>query len=266
MARKTIAAGQFYPLDKEVLSRDLDGLVPENSEKIDAIGAIIPHAGYIYSGAVAGEMFAKIVPKDTYIILGPNHTGYGLSFASSNESWETPFGEIEIDEELLDAIRNGTSLIKDDISAHIAEHSIEVQLPFIKRTSPNAKIVPITVKHGEIGELKEIAAAISEAVKTIGSDAIVIASSDMTHYESRENAIKKDTKAIEKVLSLDAEGLYEVVENNNISMCGYVPSVIMLMTAKHMGAKEGRLVKYSDSGEVTGDVGQVVGYAGIAVY
>ncbi|MFH1552118.1 MAG: AmmeMemoRadiSam system protein B [Candidatus Omnitrophota bacterium] len=266
MARNPVVSGQFYPGDKETLLKELGGMIPDCSEKINAVGAIVPHAGYVYSGYVAGEVYAKLKPKTTYIILGPNHTGYGERFASCAESWSTPLGPVDVDKDLLAEMMRETGLIVEDSSAHAFEHSIEVQLPFIQKTSPEASIVPITVQYGNLSEYQELALAITSAIKKKNRDAIIIASSDMTHYESRKVAKEKDKKAIQAVLDLDAEKLLNVVEKNNISMCGYIPAGIMLMCAKSMGAKKAELVKYSDSGEMTGDTLQVVGYAGMIVY
>jgi len=266
MVRIPAVAGQFYPDDKEELLKDLEAMIPDCSSKIDAIGVVVPHAGYIFSGAVAGEVYAKLAPKSTYVILSPNHTGYGGRFASSAEPWSTPLGVIDTDKDLLAAITRNTDLVRGDPAAHIAEHSIEVQLPFIQKTSPKAKIVPITVRHGNLSELREVADALVSAVGESDSDTLIVASSDMTHYESREVAKKKDKMAIQEVLDLDAEGLLDVVEKNNITMCGYIPTAIMLICAKKMNAKKCELVKYTDSGDVTGDTAQVVGYAGIIIY
>jgi AmmeMemoRadiSam system protein B len=266
MVRDPVVSGQFYPGDKKRLLEQLDEMIPEGVERIDAIGAVSPHAGYVYSGPVAGEVFARLEPKDTYVILSPNHSGYGGRFAACGDPWNTPLGTLDVDTALLGAIMGSTDLVTDDIEAHAFEHSIEVQLPFIQRTSPSAKIVPITVKYGELPELREVAGAISAAVSEREGRAVIIASSDMTHYESRDAAGKKDKMAIRKILDLDPEGLLEVVERNNISMCGYVPTALMLMCAENLNAKKAELVKYSDSGDVTGDTVQVVGYAGIIVY
>jgi len=266
MARDPAVAGQFYPADKRALLRELEALIPDRPDKIDAIGAVVPHAGYVYSGSVAGEVYAELMPKSTYIILSPNHTGYGARFAAYREPWRMPLGPVDVDKYLLAAIMRNTGLIKEDPAAHVAEHSIEVQLPFIQKTAKAANIVPITVRYGNLPELREVADAIVSAVREADREAVIIASSDMTHYEPREVAKKKDQMAIQAVLDLDAEGLLNVVEENNISMCGYIPAVIMLMCANKMDAKEGKLVKYSDSGDVTGDTAGVVGYAGIIVY
>ena len=266
MVRSPAVAGQFYPADEESLLRDLEEMIPQKKKQIDAIGAVSPHAGYIYSGKVAGEVYARLKPKDTYIILSPNHTGLGARFAASSERWRTPLGDVDIDSKLLEAIASKTELIKEDAQAHLLEHSAEVQVPFIQKTSPGAKIVPLAVQFGSFDELNNIADAIVSGLNDTGRRVTIIASSDMTHYESRQEAEEKDKKAIRAVLDLDARGLLETVAENKISMCGCIPAAIMLMCASKMGAKNSELIKYSDSGDVTGDTEQVVGYAGIIVY
>ncbi|MEA3489296.1 MAG: AmmeMemoRadiSam system protein B [Candidatus Omnitrophota bacterium] len=266
MVRDPAVCGQFYPGERESLLRDLDKMIPERSDKIDAIGAVSPHAGYMYSGAVAGEVYARLKPRRTYIVLSPNHSGYGVRFASCAEAWRTPLGDIDVDGDILSAMKSHTNLIEEDKTAHVFEHSIEVQLPFIQKTAPSAKIVPLTVKFGNLSELQEVSEAIVSAVAERKRDTVIISSSDMTHYESRRSASRKDKMAIQKVLELDPEGLFEVVERNNISMCGYIPTVMMLMCARGLNAEKAELIKYADSGDVTGDTQQVVGYAGIIVY
>ncbi len=266
MVRNPAVSGQFYPANKGSLLDDLENMIPDRSDKIDAVGAIVPHAGYIYSGPVAGEVYARLKPRSTYIILSPNHTGYGARFASWSEPWRTPLGVVDVDRDLLAAMMQETGLVTEDPAAHAFEHSIEVQLPFIQKTSPAGKIVPMTIQYGNLSEYQEVADAIVSAAKRAARDVVILASSDMTHYESRKSAKEKDQKAIRAVLALDAEGLLDVVEKNNISMCGYIPAAIMLMCAKKMNAKKAELVRYSDSGDVTGDITQVVGYAGIIVY
>ncbi len=266
MVRNPAVAGMFYSGSKAQLLREMEKMIPGGSEKAEAIGAIAPHAGYMYSGNVAGEVFSRLKPRKTYVILSPNHTGLGEPFACSTEPWKTPLGIVEVDHGLVGAIMEKTGLVTEDPMAHEREHSIEVQLPFIQMTSPEAKIVPITVMYGGLAQLREVAGAIASAIKETGADAMIVASSDMTHYEPRRSAERKDKLAIEKVVELDAEGLLEVVRRENISMCGCVPAAIMLLAAKELGASKGELVKYTDSGESTGDTDQVVGYAGIVVY
>ena len=228
MIREPVMAGQFYSADRDDLLAELKAMVPENEPKIDACGIMVPHAGYMYSGQTAGAVYGRINPKNTYVIFGPNHSGRGADFAYSSDLWQTPLGELSPDTELFENIMTHTDLIAEDSAAHSFEHSIEVQLPFIQRTAPGAKIVPITARYGNISDLREIAAAVGSAVKEMPRDVVIVASSDMTHYESREEASRKDKKAIQKILDLDAEGLLEVVEKDNISMCGYISTVIML--------------------------------------
>lgn len=266
MTREPAVAGQFYPSDKKRLEKDLVQLIKPSSRTINAIGAILPHAGYVYSGHVAGEVYGKLAPKEIYVVLSPNHTGHGSRFAMSIETWKTPLGEVSIEQGLAKAMLDRTALLKEDSSAHMFEHSIEVQLPFIQTTSPAAKIVPMTILSGSVAELTEIAGAIADALAKKKDKAVIIASSDMTHYETRESASKKDKAAIGRILDLDPEGLLKIVRDMDISMCGYIPSVIMLMASKKLGATKAELVKYSDSGDVTGDTDQVVGYAGVIVY
>ena len=240
-------------------------MVSEDQKKVDVIAALIPHAGYMCSGQVAGEVYSRIKSKDTFIILGPNHTGNGARFACSEDNWETPLGIVDTDKEVISLMKRKTNLFSIDTAAHMYEHSIEVQVPFIQRISDKAKIVPVCLQYGSIEELNEIARALSDTVKEINSNAIIIASSDMTHYESRKIAKEKDKKAIDKILALDPEGLMHIVEEENISMCGCIPAFVMLASAKALGAKNSTLVKYTDSGETTGDIDDVVGYAGMII-
>ncbi|MDP8259267.1 MAG: AmmeMemoRadiSam system protein B [Candidatus Aadella gelida] len=265
MVRYPAVAGQFYPKEEDALRIEIDGILPECDGRTRTIGAIVPHAGYMYSGLVAGETYAKVGVKDTYIIIGPNHVGNGPVFASSNEAWETPLGTLDIDMDLLDFIKKGDGKIEDDRAAHIDEHSIEVQLPFIKSIASSAKIVPISVKYASKKEMYEVTEAICSAIKESGKEFAIIASSDMTHYEARGKARMKDDIAIQKIISLDPEGLIDVVEENNISMCGYIPAAIMLMCVNKLCAKKAELVKYTDSGYTTGETDNVVGYAGIII-
>lgn len=266
MARNPAVAGQFYPQDKVKLLKELKELVPRTADRVDAIGAVSPHAGYVYSGRIAGAVFARLRPKGTYVILSPNHTGYGDDFAVSVEPWNTPLGTVDVDKDLIAAILERTGLVTNDKLAHAFEHSAEVQVPFVQFTSPDAKIVPITMAHAPMDDIRSVSKAIADAIKACASDVTIIASSDMTHYESRRSASAKDKEAIESVLKLDAEGLLDIVRTKEISMCGCVPVAMMILAAKELGALKAELVTYADSGDVSGDTDQVVGYAGIVVY
>ncbi len=267
MARQTFAAGRFYPDHPETLLEELDALIPpmEDAGKKAVIGALVPHAGYMYSGRVAGDVYARIRARETYIVLGPNHTGVGDRFSLSLEDWETPLGDMRVDTELAGSIMDQTRLVSSDPSAHAMEHCVEVQLPFIKKMFPEAGFVPLVVSCGDIDELRSIGQAIASSIRSSGKKVTILASSDMTHYEPRDSASVKDKKAIDALMSMDGEKLAETVLTGNISMCGWVPSVIMLFASKELGAVTPELVRYSDSGEVTGNSADVVGYAGMII-
>lgn len=264
--RKPVVAGQFYPIAPEQLQKEISGFVCAPAKKQHAFGILSPHAGYVYSGAVAGAVFSSIALPKIFIIIGPNHTGMGKTVSiSSGEEWEMPGGNVKINNKLAEIIKSKTTLIKEDSAAHSSEHSIEVQLPFIQNFSDEFDIVPICTQRIEYSTCEVIGAAIAEAIKEYGRHVLIIASSDMTHYESKENAERKDKVAIGKIIELDPEGLYAAVRKYSISMCGFIPATIMLIASKELGASRAELVKYMTSGDVSGDYDQVVGYAGMAI-
>jgi len=238
----------------------------KDAKRIKVMGIVSPHAGYVYSGKVAGETFSRVVLPDKYIILAPNHTGIGphISLYSSG-TWETPLGSIEVDSELAQKIRDKLENIKEDVSAHMMEHSLEVQLPFLQYFKKDFKIIPFSLGRLTVKECSSLGRAIAEAIRESDEDILIVASSDMTHYESAKQAEKKDKLAISNIEKLDPEGLFETVRSNGISMCGVIPTTVMLFAAKELGAKKGTLVKYSNSGETSGDYDEVVGYAGLYV-
>jgi len=264
--RKPIVAGQFYPASASELKRMIKGMVDEKAKRQEVIGLISPHAGYIYSGPVAGAVISRIKFKDTFIIMGPNHTGRGRPFSIMTEGrWQTPLGEVEIDSELGRRILAHSRYLEEDMAAHLHEHSIEVQLPFLQYFKTEFKLVPIVLAYAGGAIYKEIGRALAKAVKESGNKAVIIASSDMTHYEAQASAQKKDTQAIEAVLNLDEDELLKRVAELDISMCGYAPAVSLIVAAKELGAKGAELVKYQTSGDTTGDYSSVVGYAGIII-
>ncbi len=268
MKRKPSVAGQFYPGTEPSLKREVGRLldIGKGQPKEKAIGIVSPHAGYMYSGPVAGCVFSSIEIPETVIILGPNHTGAGPRFSLFKEgSWQTPLGDVEIDKKMAGAILKNSKFLEEDTSAHAYEHSLEVQLPFIQYIKKNFKIVPMVLSVYNMDAYQNLGEAIASAVKQSKKKALIIASSDMTHYESRESAEKKDKIAIEAMLKLDWSQLIEQVEKLNISMCGYIAVAVMLIAAKDLGAKETKLIKYQTSGDITGDYNAVVGYAGIIV-
>ena len=266
MIREPFVAGQFYPRTEDSLRKMLSKLIDASSEKQEAKAIIMPHAGYEYSGHVAGATASRVEIKKTIIILGTNHSGAGKRFGIMTKgSWSTPLGEIRIDAEIAGSILKSSDLIEEDSLSHISEHSIEVELPFFQYLRPDVRIVPISVSRGRIEEYQSLGKDIAEGYKKIGRAALFAASTDLTHHEPREAAEKKDGLAIDAILSLDEERLYTVVEKNNISMCGAAPTCALISICKNLGASRSELVKYQTSGDASGDYSSVVGYAGFVI-
>ena len=266
MVRNPVVAGQFYPASTSALKEMIEMYVDEKVEKEEVIGVVSPHAGYVYSGPVAGAVISRVKFKDTFIILGPNHTGRGKPVSIMTEgTWQTPLGEVEIDTELGKRILASSGYLQEDPLAHQYEHSIEVQLPFLQYFKPDIRIVPITYAYASGAAYQEIGRKIARAIKDLNREVVIMASSDMTHYEPQESAQKKDMQAIEAILDLNEEELLRRVGELNISMCGYAPAVSLISAAKELGAKGAELVMYQTSGDTSGDYSSVVGYAGITI-
>lgn len=267
--RTPAAAGRFYSAQKSALRKEIESFIDIRVKKRDVIACILPHAGYIYSGKVAGETISGINVKDKIILIGPNHTGYGPEFSiMSQGSWQTPLGEIKIDAKLSKELLNHSQFLKKDTSAHLYEHSLEVELPFLQYFKTDFEIVPIVIFPGNLKTLKEFGGQIASVIKKSGREksTLLIASSDMTHYEPQVQAKKKDREAIEAIIELNEDKFIEKVEKLNISICGYAPIAIALSAAKKLGAKQAELIKYQTSAEINGDINNVVGYAGIIIY
>ena len=267
MYRRPAVAGYFYPASREELvSMVRDYLKGGVKEKKEVKAVISPHAGYIYSGPVAGAVYGSIEAPEVAVIVGPNHTGLGEKAAiMSRGSWVTPLGEVKIAEDLAVAIKGRSKILEEDYRAHANEHSLEVQVPFLQVLNPAIKIVPIVLFPLNREEIIDLAEAISEAVKEYRGKTLIVASTDMSHYVPRDVAASLDRIAIDKMLELDGFGLIEVVREKDISMCGYIPTAVVIEASKILGAKKGELVAYSTSGEVSGDP-VVVGYAGVIIY
>jgi len=266
MIRNPVVAGQFYPESASQLKAMIEQLVDEKSAKEEVIGLVSPHAGYIYSGPVAGRVISRIKFKDTFVIIGPSHTGRGEPLSIMTEgTWKTPLGEVEIDSELAKQILATSSHLAEDYQAHQHEHSIEVQLPFLQYFKSDIKLVPIVLAYSTGAIYKEIGREIAQAIKDLNKEVVIIASSDMTHYEPQESAQRKDTQAIEAILDLNEDELLRRVDKLNISMCGYAPVASLISAAKQLGATGAELVRYQTSGDTTGDYSSVVGYAGIII-
>ncbi len=266
MYRSPIASGSFYPGNREELESTLKTLMEDCPEKQSALGVISPHAGYVYSGRVMGSVFSRIETPDTVVILAPNHTGRGAPFSVWPEGrWRTPLGDISTDEELVNEILNASELFKKDKAAHQNEHSAEVILPFLQYSNPQVKIVVIVIRSGNFEDLSIVGKSIGDVLKKTEPDALVVASSDMSHYESQQSADRKDKSAIAEIVALREESLYRVVRELDISMCGVSPVISMMVCSKERDAAKAELIKYETSGDTTGDYKQVVGYAGVII-
>lgn len=275
--RRPCQAGAFYEGNAESLKRQIEecflsNLGPQKIPKVAAngprkiVGLVCPHAGYMFSGPVAAHSYYELAvdgKPDVIFLFGPNHTGMGSGLAVMNEGfWRTPLGDVEIDNQAAERLVKEAKIIDVDDSAHTYEHSIEVQLPFLQYLYGNGfKIVPVCFLMQDLPSVKEV----GEATAKIAADmnAVVIASSDMTHYETQQSAERKDRKALEAVEALDPGRFYSTVETNRVTACGYGPIAALMTAAKTLGVKEAKLLCYKTSGDVTGDYSSVVGYAAV---
>jgi|SRR5581483_7404405 len=264
--RHPAVAGQFYPRNPVELANEVRTYTAVDATPLPAIGCIVPHAGYMYSGHVAGAVYGRLELTPRIVLLCPNHTGMGapLSIMSEGE-WETPLGNAQIDSQLANQLKTRCSLLSEDTLAHRREHAAEVQIPFLQARLENFAFVPIAVGTGKFETLQALGQAIAETISAAGTRILIIASSDMNHYESDDITRQKDSLAISPVLALDPRGLYDVVTSQNITMCGFGPAVAMLTAARRLGATSAELIKYATSGDISGDRNMVVGYAGIVV-
>ena len=265
--RVPAVAGRFYPGRADQLLREIrEYSAPAAEGRIAAIGCVSPHAGYMYSGHVAGAVYARLEIPEHCVILCPNHTGRGRPLAvMANTIWRTPLGEIAADPLMGGRLLRSCPALEEDSAAHRSEHAIEVQLPFLQTLQSKLHILPIAVGTSDFYALRGLGEALAEVIGAQGGKVLIVASSDMNHYESDAVTRVKDHKAIDRVLAMDARGLWEVVIAEDIGMCGFGPAVIMLTAAKLLGATSATLVKYATSGDVSRDYEAVVGYAGIIV-
>ena len=266
--RHPAVAGRFYPRDETILRQEVNAYLSQvpTPTPLRALACMAPHAGYMYSGHVAGAVFAAIEVPQLCLVLCPNHTGLGHALAIMSEgAWQTPLGNIPIDEAFAAALKQACPLLQEDAEAHRQEHAAEVELPFLQIRQPKLKFVPIALGTRRFEVLEQLGDAISETIASNSAPVLIVASSDMNHYESDAVTRIKDQSAIAPILALDARALYDAVEQNNVSMCGFGPAVAMLTAAKKLGATTADLVKYATSGDISGERDAVVGYAGIVV-
>ena len=266
MIRPPAVSGRFYPSDEKKLTLEIEQYAASTGQKVLARGCVVPHAGYMYSGHVAGAVYSAIEFPARCILLGPRHFPGGEAMAIISEgSWRTPFGDAQIDSELAVELKRGCSLLREDRVAHEREHSLEVQIPFLQKLVENLRFVPVVLATQRYAELEALGHAVARVIAAQTGPVLVIASTDMNHYESDAITRVKDGKAIERVLALDPRGLYDTVKSEDITMCGYAATVAMLVAMRDMGANDAELVRYATSGDLNGDRDEVVGYAGIII-
>ena len=271
--RKTCVAGQFYPDDPDELINVVKTHLGNNksqakssSDTEKALAIMIPHAGFIYSGNIAGTTYSTVNIPSTIVLIGPNHTGLGAAAAISNvKEWQSPLGTVKVDRPLAELVEDSSPLFTFDDLAHQREHSLEVQLPFIQHINPNTSIVPITVSTKNIKDCQEMGKGLARAIDASDKEVLIVISSDMNHYESDRVTREKDQMAIAQCLHLDGPALIDVCNKRGITMCGAVPMAIGMTAAKELGADSSTLTGYTTSGEVSQDTEQVVGYAGIMI-
>jgi AmmeMemoRadiSam system protein B len=266
MRRHPAVAGSFYPADGTRLARDVAAFLtpaPGAPAPERAVAVLAPHAGYVYSGAVAGATYARVQVPDRVVVLCPNHTGLGSMVALwPDGEWETPLGPVAIDRALTGALA-ACPLVEEDRAAHLREHALEVQLPFLRALHPGFTLAALCLGPLTADACEELGRALAAALR--GREALLVASSDMSHYVPADAARRLDGRALDRFLALDARGLHDRVRREGISMCGVVPATVALVAARELGAREAELVRYATSGDVTGDDRSVVGYAGAVV-
>jgi MEMO1 family protein len=269
MIRLPAVAGQFYPADPQELSALIQKFTvrPKGATLLRVRACMVPHAGYVYSGQVVGAVFARIALPKKILLLGVRHQPRGEPLAILSEGvWRTPLGDVPIDGQLAQKLREACPLLREDAVAHSREHSLEVELPFLQQIDPNLSFVPVAVGSLQYEELEQTGKCIGRVLTESGEDVLVVTSSDMNHYEDDETTRWKDHIAIEALLQLDARKLYHVCREEDISMCGLGPAVVMLTAMNELGVKHAQVVHYATSGDVSADRSAVVGYAGMIFY
>jgi MEMO1 family protein len=266
MLRLPAVAGQFYPGNPNELTSLIREYTKEEKPqgKITVRACLVPHAGYMYSGAVAGAVFARIALPKKILVLGVRHYPRGEALAILSEgAWRTPLGDVPIDTPLAERLKKNCPALREDHVAHSGEHSLEVELPFLQVLSPEFSFVPVAIGTLRYQELCETGVGIANVLADAGEEIVMVTSSDMNHYEDDVTTRRKDENAIECMLKMDAKRLYDVCRAERISMCGLGPAVAMLAAMNKLGAQRAELVRYATSGDITGNRKEVVGYAGM---
>jgi MEMO1 family protein len=266
MLRLPAVAGQFYPGSPRELTALVEEYTKEETprEKLKVRACLVPHAGYIYSGRVAGRVFSRISLPKKILLLGVRHSPRGEALAILSEgAWRTPLGDVPIETPLAVRLRKECPALREDSVAHSREHSLEVELPFLQVLDPGFSFVPVALGTLRFEDLAETGEGIARTLEAAGEEILIVTSSDMNHYEDDDTTRRKDHKAIECMLKMDAKGLYKVCRDDEISMCGLGPAVTMLTAVKRLGGQKAELLGYATSGDISGDRDSVVGYAGM---
>jgi len=265
MIRQPAVAGQFYEGLPDALRRDVESRLHPAAQKVDALGCACPHAGFMYSGNVTGAVLSAIHVPKTVVVVSFSHRGLGERYAVwPAGAWKTPLGNVPVNEPLASKLLKSSSLLVADTETFAFEHSGEVMLPFLQVTRPDVDVVMVSVYPvSPLDDLQKIGRELAKAVKELDAKPLVLASTDMTHYASAATAEKQDRLAIREMLRLDEAALYDVVRDNDISMCGVCPVVVMITCVKELGATSAKLIRYENSGMATHDDSSVVAYAGL---
>ena len=264
--RRPAVAGLFYPDRPEHVEADLSRLLEDVQPKVSPLAVVVPHAGWMYSGKVAGAVYGRLALPRLVVLLGPNHTGLGpRGSIMTRGRWAIPGGEIPVASDLAQQILSLSRELEEDTSAHEREHALEVQLPFLRRLRPDVQFVPVTLMKTDLAFCEAVGKAVAGAVRTFPEPVLLISSTDLNHYESQAVSNRKDRLAIEAVLTLDPEHLQRTVRSHGISMCGIAPTTALLSALRDRGARRAELVRYMTSGDVSGDHERVVGYCGVII-
>ncbi len=271
MIRAPAVAGQFYPASASEVDEALDKIIQPASSKRRAIAIVCPHAGWMYSGHTAGLLYSNVEIPDRVILVGPNHHNVGSRYAVYSAGvWQTPVGDVPVAEPLTSDLLDNCDLLAEDARAHTQEHSLEVQLPMLLRANPNVHIAPVLIggnwpDSGGRSNLREIAGAIALTVQSYGKPVLLLASTDLNHYEDQETSRIKDKLVLDAVVNLDPDALMDHVIDVEVSMCGVAATYVVLCAAKKLGAKHAELLDYRTSGDVSGDYTKVVGYGAVVI-
>ncbi len=268
--RRSAVAGTFYPGDPSELRSMVEGMLGEvDAEPLRARAAIVPHAGLIYSGRCAAQVWGRLQIPSVVVIIAPNHTGLlenpGGASAWDHGSFQTPLGSVPVAGVFLERAEDACGMLRHDPLAHAREHAIEVELPFLRMLAPQTTLAPIVVAWDRWEPARELGEALATVASQWPSEVLLVASSDMTHYESAQSAARKDRLALDAVERLDGEALLDVCRREHVTMCGRGPAAVVLEAARRLGATRAEVVDYRHSGWVTGDDAEVVAYAGVVI-